>query len=223
MLQFLRSSHGWRCGLGSPLRILHISDLHSRGDRESETWRRRRVLGEAWERNSTRSAKTGRSTWYSSRAMRPIGDFPTSSRPRPNFSSRALEKLRVPRERFFVIPGNHDVRRDVRPTHGRKCAALLAAEQRHVGYGALGRGRRGPIRSGGRPDGSRPRPAAAVLGLGDEIARSVRNSAPRKGTLGFHSELDLGAGYPITSSDSTRRGCAATIPIQANCGRWTIN
>lgn len=33
------------------LRLLHISDLHERGPRESESWRRRRVLGPAWERN----------------------------------------------------------------------------------------------------------------------------------------------------------------------------
>ncbi|MCG8458912.1 MAG: metallophosphoesterase [Holophagales bacterium] len=33
------------------LRILHISDLHARGDRENERWRRRRVLGDAWEEN----------------------------------------------------------------------------------------------------------------------------------------------------------------------------
>ncbi len=34
------------------LRILHLSDLHERGpDREREPWRRRRVLGSAWEAN----------------------------------------------------------------------------------------------------------------------------------------------------------------------------
>ena len=33
------------------LRILHLSDLHARGPRETGTWRRRRVLGDAWERN----------------------------------------------------------------------------------------------------------------------------------------------------------------------------
>ncbi|HID31551.1 MAG TPA: hypothetical protein EYP19_16330, partial [Desulfobacterales bacterium] len=33
------------------LRILHLSDLHERGPRESEPWRRRRVLGSAWEDN----------------------------------------------------------------------------------------------------------------------------------------------------------------------------
>lgn len=33
------------------LRFLHISDLHLRGAREKEPWRRRRVLGESWKRN----------------------------------------------------------------------------------------------------------------------------------------------------------------------------
>ncbi len=32
-------------------RILHISDLHERGPREPEPFRRRRVLGDAWKRN----------------------------------------------------------------------------------------------------------------------------------------------------------------------------
>src|SRR5260370_4321518 len=35
----------------SGMRILHISDLHDRGEREDEAWRRRRVLGEAWLRH----------------------------------------------------------------------------------------------------------------------------------------------------------------------------
>ena len=30
------------------LRILHFSDLHERGSREKELWRRRRVLGDPW-------------------------------------------------------------------------------------------------------------------------------------------------------------------------------
>ena len=33
------------------IRLLHLSDLHERGPREAEPWRRRRVLGDAWERN----------------------------------------------------------------------------------------------------------------------------------------------------------------------------
>ena len=33
------------------LRLLHISDIHSRGSRETEAWRRRRVLGDGFWRN----------------------------------------------------------------------------------------------------------------------------------------------------------------------------
>ena len=33
------------------LRLLHLSDLHARAGREAEPWRRRRVLGPAWEDN----------------------------------------------------------------------------------------------------------------------------------------------------------------------------
>ncbi|MFY9825752.1 MAG: hypothetical protein WAM82_30540, partial [Thermoanaerobaculia bacterium] len=42
------------------LRILHISDLHERGPREKETWRRRRVLGDAWDRNLTELLRASR-------------------------------------------------------------------------------------------------------------------------------------------------------------------
>jgi len=33
------------------LKFLHLSDLHLKGPREKEPWRRRRVLGEAWQRS----------------------------------------------------------------------------------------------------------------------------------------------------------------------------
>lgn len=39
------------------LRILHVSDLHERGSRENEHWRRRRVLGNAWNATSRRYFK----------------------------------------------------------------------------------------------------------------------------------------------------------------------
>ena len=41
------------------LRVLHISDLHERGPRESESFRRRRVLGSEWERNLEELLKDG--------------------------------------------------------------------------------------------------------------------------------------------------------------------
>ncbi len=39
------------------LRIHHFSDLHARGPRENESWRRRRVLGTAWQDLLARLAK----------------------------------------------------------------------------------------------------------------------------------------------------------------------
>jgi hypothetical protein len=42
------------------LRILHLSDLHERGPRESEPWRRRRVLGDGWMPRSPISATAGK-------------------------------------------------------------------------------------------------------------------------------------------------------------------
>jgi len=43
----------------STLRILHISDFHARAERERDAWRRRRVLGEAWDRNLDELLKEG--------------------------------------------------------------------------------------------------------------------------------------------------------------------
>ncbi|WP_437767332.1 metallophosphoesterase [Sorangium sp. So ce281] len=94
------------------LRVLHISDLHVRGPRETEGWRRRRVLGGAWERNLDDLVKDGI----------PIdlvcftGDVadhgtPEEYGPATEFVEATLARLHVPKERFFVVPGNHDVHR----------------------------------------------------------------------------------------------------------------
>ena len=41
------------------LRILHLSDLHERAGREDESYRRRRVLGDAWIDNLGHLAEDG--------------------------------------------------------------------------------------------------------------------------------------------------------------------
>lgn len=94
------------------LRIFHISDLHAR-EGEADSWRRRRVLGTAWERNLDEVAAGG-----------PIdlvcftGDAAFSGKPGEyaeagDFLLATLDRLNVPRERLFVVPGNHDIDRKV--------------------------------------------------------------------------------------------------------------
>jgi tetratricopeptide (TPR) repeat protein len=94
------------------LRILHISDLHERGPRERESFRRRRVLGNEWERNLDELLKDG-----------PIdlvcftGDVANFGKPEEygpvtDFIGALLGKLALPMERLFLVPGNHDIDRD---------------------------------------------------------------------------------------------------------------
>jgi 3',5'-cyclic AMP phosphodiesterase CpdA len=97
------------------VRILHISDLHDRGPREQEPWRREQVLGPAWERNLREIQQQG-----------PIdlvcftGDIAQSGRADEYESAtRRLEKLMMTLGldwgRLFVVPGNHDIDRAVCP------------------------------------------------------------------------------------------------------------
>lgn len=93
--------------------ILHISDLHERGPRESEAWRRRRVLGDGWLSNLDELQKDG-----------PIdlvcftGDLANTGQAAEyadahRWLDAALERLHLPRERLFLVPGNHDIDRSV--------------------------------------------------------------------------------------------------------------
>jgi hypothetical protein len=112
------------------LRILHISDLHARGAREHSQFARRLVLGEEWHKNldAIRTdgpvdlvcftgdiADWGRSAEYEEAAL---------------FVSDMLARLDVAPDRFFVIPGNHDVDRGVAvESWSRVRAALFALER----------------------------------------------------------------------------------------------
>ncbi|NTX57371.1 tetratricopeptide repeat protein [Myxococcus sp. CA039A] len=107
------------------LRILHISDLHIRGDLEKEAWRRRRVLGDAWMRNLDDILADG-----------PIdlvaftGDLAFSGRPVEyegvlQFLDQVLTRLKCSRERLFLVPGNHDVDRSIASASWKKLRRLL--------------------------------------------------------------------------------------------------
>ncbi len=96
------------------LRILHISDLHTRGEMSgASSWRRRRVLGPEWERNLATIVREG-----------PIdlicftGDLANKGKPDEYtaltpFIEDLLARTGVARERLFVVPGNHDIDRDL--------------------------------------------------------------------------------------------------------------
>ena len=93
------------------LRIMHVSDLHDRGARETERWRRRRVLGEAWDRNLAELLQDGpidlvcftgdAADWGTDDEYEATADFITEM----------MGRLDVDVSRFFCVPGNHDISR----------------------------------------------------------------------------------------------------------------
>lgn len=93
--------------------ILHLSDLHERGPREREHARRYRVLEDSWKRNlddllvekaidilcfTGDVANWGRADEY---------------QPAGGYFDAWLRHLGLPRERLFIVPGNHDINREV--------------------------------------------------------------------------------------------------------------
>ncbi len=93
------------------LRILHISDLHERGPRENESFRRRRVLGSEWERNLEALLKDGPIDLVCFTGDVANWGKPEEYGPATEFIDALLGKLALPRERLFLVPGNHDIDR----------------------------------------------------------------------------------------------------------------
>ncbi|MBN1206947.1 MAG: metallophosphoesterase, partial [Myxococcaceae bacterium] len=93
------------------VRILHISDLHERGPRESESFRRRRVLGEAWKRNLDALLEDGAIDLVCFTGD--IADWgqPAEYKLATEFIEALLQQLALPKERLFLVPGNHDIDR----------------------------------------------------------------------------------------------------------------
>jgi predicted MPP superfamily phosphohydrolase len=94
------------------IRILHISDLHERGRRESELWRRRRVLGKAWENNLQELLQEGPIDLVCFTGDVADWGLPEEYQAATDFFSALLKRLNLPAERLFVVPGNHDVYRN---------------------------------------------------------------------------------------------------------------
>src|SRR5712691_9340822 len=96
------------------LQFLHISDLHAKGSKEKEPWRRRRVLGDAWRRNlETLLQEEGRVDFVFF-----TGDAAQSGKPEEyaevtDFFRALCEELDIGLDRLFVVPGNHDIDRDL--------------------------------------------------------------------------------------------------------------
>ncbi len=95
------------------LRLLHLSDLHERGSREHEPWRRRRVLGDAWLRNLDELKSTGPFDLVCFTGDAADWGLADEYAAITEFFQTTLQRLNVPPERFFLVPGNHDICRTV--------------------------------------------------------------------------------------------------------------
>jgi tetratricopeptide (TPR) repeat protein len=95
------------------LRILHLSDLHMGQERGATRWRLRDVLGQAWRDNLDAIAQD-----------RPVdlvcftGDLAFSGKSEQyREAGEAIEfllhQLKLDKSRFFCVPGNHDIDRDL--------------------------------------------------------------------------------------------------------------
>ncbi len=105
-------------------RLLHLSDLHVRADREMESWRQRQLLGPAWEANLEAMLEDGPFDLVCF-----AGDATYQGRPEELEEAgdcllALIERLQLDRDRLFVVPGNHDIDREVHP---RAWAALRQA------------------------------------------------------------------------------------------------
>jgi len=101
------------------LRLLHLSDLHERGSRERESWRRRRVLGDAWLRNLDELKAAGPFDLVCFTGDAADWGLAEEYAVATEFFQETLQRLGVPLERFFPVPGNHDVCRKVAESEWR--------------------------------------------------------------------------------------------------------
>gem|GEM_PF-6606495 len=123
----LRSANPWAgsAHMNHQLRILHISDLHARGNRETTNWRRRQVLGGAWERNLAELSADGNFDFVFF-----TGDVADWGKPQEyadaeGFFVALLSQLQLPRSRLLVVPGNHDIDRSINPETWRDVRLAL--------------------------------------------------------------------------------------------------
>jgi 3',5'-cyclic AMP phosphodiesterase CpdA len=108
------------------LRILHISDLHEKGPREKETWRKRRVLGSPWDANIAEFLRDGPIDLVCFTGDAANWGLPEGYAAATDFFRSLCHQLRISTERLFVVPGNHDVSRKINPYAWRRIRSSVA-------------------------------------------------------------------------------------------------
>jgi len=116
------------------LRLLHISDLHARGPGEKEPWRRRRVLGDAWLRNlETLMEEEGAPDLILFTGDAAYSGQPDEYREAANFFEVLRDELQLGSDRLYVVPGNHDIDRNVHPDAWQSMRMRLSATADSLG------------------------------------------------------------------------------------------
>ncbi len=174
-----RRRSAWTGAPGSPnlsgmsehrLRILHVSDLHGvdpAADRDP--WGRALVLGEEWEKNLAEIAAGGRIDLVCFTGDLAFSGCEAEYAALTPFVDALLARVGVPRERLFVVPGNHDAARNVSVAAWKALRALDHGDERALSAWMAG---------GKPPRGVDDKLRAAVLKRQAAYRRWVR------GTLG---------------------------------------
>ena len=178
------------------LRVVHLSDLHL-GQETKSKWRSRLVMGDAWKKNLQEIADD--------KAIDLVcftGDLAYSGQPAQYeeataFVKEMLSVLDVEKSRFFCVPGNHDINRNLAKTEWEKLrdAASRSDETEFARWMAGGSEPLGFDESWRDAVLSRQAAYRKWLLNMDLSALHPQNSA--HGLLGYRASIDLGLGSPL--------------------------
>ncbi len=195
------------------LRILHLSDLHIGKEKPENAYRVERVMGEAWDRNLTEIRKDGQIDLVCF-----TGDLAQSGRADQYHRLKDVirnvqARVECPLQRFFCVPGNHDIDREIMKSVWRKLRPALAnaphafsdwfAENPLSVAPATGRKKPRSRAPAGFKDAARDallarqqayRDFLVETGLAHLLPGQAGNPHPR---LGYRHTLDLGLGAPL--------------------------
>lgn len=181
------------------VRLLHVSDLHQRGEREArDRWKRRRVLGDAWVRNLEDLARTGPIDLLCFTGDLADWGLPEEYAGATSFFDQLCTYTNVPHERLVLVPGNHDIQRRTKPRAWKKVRECAAHNQAGVATWLAGQG---------TPFGAKDVWREAVLersrAFWDYLHTSLGLShldprSSRHGRLGYHHQFSLdGRPFPV--------------------------
>ena len=169
------------------LRFLHISDLHARGLGEAERWRRRLVLGKAWERNlDTILEDEGPLDFVFFSGDAANSGQPDQFEETSEFLADLRDRLGLPAGRLFTVPGNHDIDRKLAAPVWERLRMATGASHDLLGVS------RWMNEFGREPFGFEKTWREAIL----ERQSAYRAWAKAPAGLGYRTEITL-AGWPF--------------------------